>query len=70
MASRKKPRAGGQRKRVGRPAGPPENVRRNRVIAQLTDAEFKKLHRLAEKRDLPVGTLVYEILARSLKRRK
>ena len=70
MATRRKPKAGGQRRKLGRPPGPPENVRRNRIFAQVTDAELEKLERLADEQDRPLSTVVYEILARSLKRRK
>jgi hypothetical protein len=35
----------------------------------VTDAELAKLHRLAERRDLPLGTVAYEILERDLRRR-
>ena len=55
---------------MGRPAGPPEKLRRNRVVAMVTDAELAKLHRLTDDKDLPLSTIVYEILARALKRRK
>ena len=57
----------------GRPkgsGGPPELVRRNRVVVMMTDAEAAKLHRLADENDIAVGTAAYEILARALKRRK
>jgi hypothetical protein len=36
----------------------------------LTDAELAKLHRLAEDRELPIGTVAYEIVERALRRRK
>ena len=55
---------------MGRPPGPPEKVRRNLVRAMLTDAELDKLERLADELDRPLSTVVYEILARTLKRRK
>lgn len=54
---------------MGRPAGPPEAVRRNRVTFTLTDAELAKLQALAEERELPVGTAAYEIVAKVLRRR-
>ena len=62
-----------KRAKMGRPpgtGGPPENVRRNRVAILLTDAELAKLHRMAEERDLPFGTLAHELLARALRRAK
>ena len=60
----------GKRARVGRPAGPREKLRRNRVVAMVTDAELAKLDRMAEAKDLPLGTVVYEIVAQALRRRK
>jgi hypothetical protein len=36
----------------------------------LTDAELEKLRRLADEKDLPVGTVAYEFVGRGLKRRK
>jgi len=59
----------GVAKKMGRPAGPPENVRRNRVVVMLTDGELAKLNRLAEERHLPLGTAAYEFVARGLARR-
>ncbi len=74
MASRKKGRVGGPRKGAGRPPGtgpgPSPDARRNRLTILLTDAEWRKLKRLAERRDLPFGTVAYEFVARALKRRK
>ncbi len=70
MGTRKQTRASVQRRKMGRPAGPPENVRRNFVRAMVTDAELAKLKRMADEHDKPLSTTVYEILARALKRRK
>ena len=74
MATRKKGRVGGPRKGAGRPPGtgpgPSPDARRNRLTILLTDAEWRKLKRLAERRDLPLGTVAYEFVARALKRRK
>jgi hypothetical protein len=36
----------------------------------LMDVELAKLHRWAEQKDLPLGTVAYEIVARALARRK
>jgi hypothetical protein len=55
---------------MGRPPGPPEKVRRNLVRAMVTDSELEKLERMADQHDKPLSTVVYEILARALKRRK
>jgi hypothetical protein len=40
------------------------------VTVLLTDAELAKLHRLAESRALPFGTVAYELLAKALHRLK
>ncbi len=65
---------GGPRKGAGRPPGtgpgPSPDARRNRVVVMLSDAELKKLRRLAHEKDLPVGTVAYEFVGRGLKRRK
>ena len=64
---------GARRKSMGRPkgsGGPPEKVRRNRVVITLTDAELAKLHRLADRKNLPLGTAAYEIVARALGRQR
>jgi hypothetical protein len=61
---------GGPRRGAGRRPGPTDTVRRNRVTITLTDAELAKLHRLAEKKDLPLGTAAYEIVARVLARQR
>ena len=70
MAARKKTRAGSQRRKMGRPAGPAEKVRRNRVVVFVTDSELAQLHRMADKKDLPLGTVLYQIIARALGRGK
>ena len=64
---------GGPRPGSGRPRGSGkelEAVRRNRVVVMLTDAELKKLRRLADQKDLPLGTAAYEFVGRGLKRRR
>ena len=56
----------------GRPkgsGGPPEKVRRNRIVVMLTDGELTKLERLAEAKGLPLGTVAYEFVGRGLARR-
>jgi hypothetical protein len=55
---------------MGRPPGPPESVRRNRVATTLTDAELEQLERLAADRGVPVGTALYQLVKRALKPRK
>jgi hypothetical protein len=69
MAAVKKGTWGGPRKGSGRKATGRE-VRRNRVTIMLTDAELAKLHRWADEKDLPFGSVAYEIVARALARRK
>jgi hypothetical protein len=36
----------------------------------LTDSELAKLHGMAEKKDLPLGTAAYEIVGRALARQR
>jgi DNA-binding MarR family transcriptional regulator len=55
---------------MGRPAKPPGEVRRRRVITFLTDNEFAKLETLADEKDKSLSAVLYEILSRALKRRK
>jgi hypothetical protein len=63
-----------QRKRgaakMGRPPAPPEDVRRNRVVVFVRDSELAALHRLADSHAQPLGTVAYELLAKSLRRAK
>lgn len=56
-------------KRIGRPPGPPEQVRRHRVTTTLTDAELSALERMAEARALPVGTMLYQLVKARLRRK-
>lgn len=56
--------------KMGRPAQPPELVRRHRVVIMLRDDELAKLERLADSMDSPLGTAAYELVARVLKRLK
>jgi hypothetical protein len=60
---------GGPRTGSGRPRGPASNVRRNRVVVMVTDAEIAKLQRIAAERGLPFGTVAYQLLAGVLARR-
>ena len=69
MGARKAGCSGG---RMGRPkgsGGPPETVRRNRVVVMLTDGELTKLQRLGGEKQLPLGTVAYEFVGRGLARR-
>ena len=56
--------------KVGRPRKPVAEAKRNRITVTLTDAELMKLHRLAEKKGSPLGTVAYEIVARALARQR
>lgn len=62
-------KAGRKKARMGRPPGPPDTVRRNRVVVMLTDAEIAALRDLADSKGLPTGTAAYQIMARALRRR-
>ena len=70
MVTVKRTGRGGPRPGAGKPRGPSGEVRRNRVVVLLTDTELQRLEKLAKARDLPLGTAAYEILSRSLARRK
>jgi len=62
---------GGPRPGAGRPRSADSGeIRRNRLTVLLTDSEIAQLEALAKERRLPVGTVAYEVLARSLARRK
>ncbi len=71
MAARKKFGWGGARPGAGRPkgsgSGPSPNARKNRVAILLTDTELKKLNRLAARKNAPLATLAYELMANGLK---
>ena len=57
-------------KRMGRPPGsglPAHRIRTERVTIMLLPREIAKLERLAAKRDLPVSTYGYELLAGALR---
>ncbi len=69
MAASKKGKRGGKT-RMGRPPAPPETVRRNRVTTTLTDDELASLEQMADERGLPTGTMLYELVKRTLRRRK
>lgn len=62
------PRKGAGRKPGG--GGPVTVIRRNRVVVMLTDGELANLRRVAEGRELPLGTVAHEFVARALTRRR
>ena len=70
MAAVRKGGWGGPRKGSGRRPVVEGQVRRNRVVVMLTDDQLVKLEKLADQKDLPVGTVAYDFVARALKRRK
>lgn len=71
-ATKKKGTWGGRRPGAGRPKGsgkgPSPNSRRNRVAVMLTDAELKTLQGHARKKGLPISTVAYQYIAKSLGR--
>ena len=55
---------------MGRPPGPPQKVRSNRVVTYVTNAKLAKLERIADREGKPLSAVVHEILARSLGRHR
>lgn len=72
QSAKKKSAWGGRRPGAGRPkgsgSGPSPNSRKNRVAVMFTDTEVRKLESLATKKKIPVATIAYNLIARSLKR--
>ena len=70
--AKKKSSWGGRRPGAGRPkgsgSGPSPNSRKNRVAVMFTDTEVTKLQTVAKKQKIPVATVAYKLIARSLKR--
>ena len=70
--AKKKGSWGGRRPGAGRPKGsgkgPSPDSRRNRVAVMLTDNELKSLQALAKKKGLPVSTVAYQSISKSLSR--
>ncbi|MDP6981400.1 MAG: hypothetical protein QF570_22805 [Myxococcota bacterium] len=48
--------------------GFPPKVRKNRVAVMFTDAELKKLQALARKQRIPIATVAYRLIEKSLER--
>ena len=69
-AAKKKGTWGGRRPGAGRPKGsgkgPSPDSRRNRVAVMLTDVELKSLRGQARKKGLPVSTVAYQHISKSL----
>jgi len=63
---------GGRRPGAGRPigsgSGPSPNSRKNRVAVMFTDTELAKLASLSKRQKMPVATVAYRLIERSLKR--
>jgi len=57
-------------RKVGRPPKPLDEARRNRLTITLTDAEIEAIRAIAEARGLPLGSVVHELVARALARRR
>ncbi len=55
---------------MGRPPGPPQKVRPNRVVTYVTNAELAKLERIADREGKPLSAVVHQILSRSLERHR
>lgn len=65
---------GGARDGAGRPkgsgTGPDPNSRRNRVALMFRDTELEVLNAIAKKAGAPVATVAYQIVEKTLKRKK
>ena len=57
-------------RKVGRPPKPLDEARRNRLTITLTDGELERIRAIADAQGLPLGTVVHELVARSLSRRR
>ena len=62
--AKKKTTWGGRPKGSG--SGRSPNSRKNRVAVMFTDTEVSKLQALATKQNIPVATIAYNLIARSL----
>ena len=69
-APKKKGAHGGKRRGAGRPVGSGtgvgENARVNRVAVMFSNTEISVLEKKAERLDLPISTLAYQIISRRL----
>ncbi len=70
--AKKKMGWGGRRPGAGRPKGsgkgPSPHARKNRVAVMFTDTELAKLRAVARKQRIPVATVAYRLIEKSLKR--
>lgn len=62
--------ASAKRVKMGRPPKPREERRMKRTVVMLTEQEFAQVEAMADERGLPIGTVLYEQIARWLKRAK
>jgi hypothetical protein len=56
-------------RRLGRPPRAPESIRHKRVVTLMTDAEFVKLTKVADKNEKSVSAMVHQIILRYLQAR-
>ena len=70
MADVARSKRGEKRRGPGRPPGPLEQLRRNRLTIMLTDGELEQIRQLAEEEDSHVGTLAHGVLSKWLRRRR
>ncbi len=70
MPAKKRNGRGGARPGSGPKRKARAKLRRNRVVVLLTDGEHTKLQRVADARNLPLGTVAYELLSSALARRR
>jgi hypothetical protein len=57
---------GGARSGAGRPKGA-KSIRKNRVVALLTDTELRRLRSVAKKNGVPFGTMAHRLIVRGIK---
>ena len=58
------------KKRLGRPPGPPDSVRPHRIVTFVTSPEFKRLRELADTSGSSLSAIVHELVSRGLKGRE
>ena len=72
MGAKKSSSWGGARRGAGRPkgsgTGSSPNARVNRIAMMLTDAELAKVVRIANRKNMPIATLAYELFATGLRK--
>ena len=58
----KRPSSPSSGRGMGRPPGPTERIRRNRVVTLVTDAELRQLAEIADRQNRSLSSVVHEIL--------